>query len=155
MRPAALGGESVAELVRARLGSGADPRFSAACPEATGGNPLLLRQLLAALEQDRVAPSPAGELAEACGCEPLVERARSELYASGARPRTAALRGVEALTAGELRVARLAAGGRTIREIAQDLFVTPKTVEVHLSNAYRKLDIRSRRELPTAMGSDA
>jgi DNA-binding NarL/FixJ family response regulator len=46
----------------------------------------------------------------------------------------------------------MAAGGQTNREIAQTLFVTPKTVEVHLSNAYRKLGIRSRRELPAALG---
>jgi DNA-binding CsgD family transcriptional regulator len=92
------------------------------------------------------------ELAEACACPPLVESVRSELYASGARPRTAALTGVGALTASERRVATLAAEGQTNREIAQTLFVTPKTVEVHLSNAYRKLDIRSRRELPAALG---
>ena len=94
------------------------------------------------------------ELAEACGCAPLIETVRSELYATGARPRTAALSGVEALTARELRVATLAAGGHTNREIAQALYVTPKTVEVHLSSAYRKLDIRSRRELAGAL-SDA
>ena len=41
----------------------------------------------------------------------------------------------------------LAASGRTNREIAQTLFVTPKTVEYHLRNAYRKLDIQSRSEL--------
>ena len=92
------------------------------------------------------------ELAEACACPPLVEAVRSELYAAGARPRTAALSGVGSLTASERRVATLAAGGQTNREIAQSLFVTPKTVEVHLSNAYRKLDIRSRRELPAALG---
>ena len=88
------------------------------------------------------------ELAEACACPPLVEEVRSELRAAGARPRTTAAGGVESLTARELRVASLAAEGRTNREIAQALFVTPKTVEVHLSGAYRKLDIRSRRELP-------
>jgi DNA-binding NarL/FixJ family response regulator len=92
------------------------------------------------------------ELAEACGCPPLVESVRSELYATGARPRTSALAGVESLTARELRVATLAADGQTNREIAQALFVTPKTVEVHLSSAYRKLDIRSRRELAGALG---
>ena len=45
----------------------------------------------------------------------------------------------------------LAADGQTNRDIAQALYVTPKTVEVHLSNAYRKLDIASRRELPAAL----
>jgi tetratricopeptide (TPR) repeat protein len=58
------------------------------------------------------------ELAEACGCAPLVESVRSELYATGARPRTTALAGVESLTARELRVATLAADGQTNREIA-------------------------------------
>ena len=91
------------------------------------------------------------ELAEASACPPLVEEIRSELRAAGARPRTAALGGVESLTARELRVAGMAADGRTNREIAQALFVTPKTVEVHLSGAYRKLAIRSRRELPSAL----
>ena len=55
--------------------------------------------------------------------------------------------GADSLTPSELRVARLAAEGGTNREIAQTLFVTPKTVEVHLSAAYRKLGIRSRTEL--------
>jgi DNA-binding NarL/FixJ family response regulator len=49
-------------------------------------------------------------------------------------------------------VAELAAQGQTNREIAQSLFVTPKTVEVHLSNAYRKLDIHSRRQLAAELG---
>ncbi|MDW5592723.1 AAA family ATPase [Conexibacter stalactiti] len=93
------------------------------------------------------------ELAEACGAAPLVEQVRSDLYAAGARPRSAALAGAAALTAREGRVAELAAEGRTNREIAQTLFVTPKTVEVHLSSAYRKLDIRSRRELSGALAS--
>ena len=42
--------------------------------------------------------------------------------------------------------------GRTNKDIAQELYVTPKTVEVHLSNAYRKLGIRSRHELAEALG---
>jgi DNA-binding CsgD family transcriptional regulator len=93
------------------------------------------------------------ELADACSAEALVERVRSELYATGVRPRTTALGGVEALTASERRVAAFAADGQSNRDIAQALFVTPKTVEVHLSNAYRKLGIRSRRELPSALGA--
>lgn len=87
------------------------------------------------------------ELASACGADGLAESIRSELHAAGARPRRDALTGVEALTPSERRVAALAAGGRTNREIAQELYVTPKTVELHLSNAYQKLGIRSRREL--------
>ena len=91
------------------------------------------------------------ELATACGANGLAEHVRTELYATGARPRTDALAGVGALTASERRVADLAADGETNRDIAQTLYVTPKTVEVHLSNAYRKLGIRSRRELAGAL----
>jgi DNA-binding CsgD family transcriptional regulator len=91
------------------------------------------------------------ELADACGAAALAEDVRTELYAAGARPRTAALSGAGALTASERRVAALAADGASNRDIAQALFVTPKTVEVHLSNAYRKLGIRSRRELAGAL----
>ena len=91
------------------------------------------------------------ELAEVSGAMALAEHARSELYATGARPRSTALDGVESLTDRELRVARLAAEGQTNRDIAQLLYVTPKTVEVHLTNAYRKLNIGSRRELPAAL----
>jgi DNA-binding CsgD family transcriptional regulator len=91
------------------------------------------------------------ELADVCGARPLVDAVRAEIYATGARPRTTALRGVLALTASERRVAGLAADGQTNRDIAQTLYVTPKTVEVHLSNAYRKLGIGSRRELARAL----
>jgi DNA-binding CsgD family transcriptional regulator len=91
------------------------------------------------------------ELADVCGAQLLVNDVRTEIYATGARPRTTALRGVRALTASERRVADLAAAGQANRDIAQTLYVTPKTVEVHLSNAYRKLGIGSRRELARAL----
>jgi DNA-binding CsgD family transcriptional regulator len=87
------------------------------------------------------------ETAAACSADALVKRARAELRAAGVRPRREALGGVASLTPSELRVAGMAAGEMTNREIAQALFVTPKTIEVHLSNAYRKLDIGSRRDL--------
>jgi DNA-binding NarL/FixJ family response regulator len=93
------------------------------------------------------------DLAEQSGARALAENVRSELYATGARPRTTALDGVASLTERELRVATLAAEGQTNRDIAQILYVTPKTVEVHLSNSYRKLGIASRRELPAALSS--
>jgi DNA-binding CsgD family transcriptional regulator len=95
------------------------------------------------------------ELAVACGAAALAARAREELHAAGARPRTDALSGAAALTASERRVAGMAASGRSNRDIAQELYVTAKTVEVHLSSAYRKLGIRSRRELAGALaGAD-
>ena len=91
------------------------------------------------------------DLAEACGAVPLADRARHELRAAGGRPRRARLEGVEALTASERRIAEMAADGSTNPEIAQALYVTTKTVEAHLSSAYRKLDIRSRAQLPRAL----
>ena len=93
------------------------------------------------------------ELAQVCGATALADHARSELYATGARPRKAALSGIDSLTTSERRVATLAAEGRSNRDIAQALFVTPKTIEVHLSNTYRKLGIRSRRELAAALAA--
>jgi DNA-binding CsgD family transcriptional regulator len=91
-------------------------------------------------------------LAEACGAPVLVERARAELTAGGGRPPPVETEGVAALTPAERRVATLAAHGPTNREIAQTLFVTEKTVEIHLSRAYRKLGIRSRRQLGRLAG---
>jgi DNA-binding CsgD family transcriptional regulator len=93
------------------------------------------------------------ELAEVCGAEGLVAETRTELYAAGSRPRTGAMTGSGALTASEKRVAALAAEGMTNRDIAQALFVTPKTVEVHLSATYRKLGIRSRRALAGSLAA--
>jgi DNA-binding CsgD family transcriptional regulator len=55
------------------------------------------------------------------------------------------------LTPTEERVAELAAAGRTNREVAQALFISPKTVEANLSRVYRKLGIRSRAELGAKM----
>jgi DNA-binding CsgD family transcriptional regulator len=59
---------------------------------------------------------------------------------------------VEALTPSELRVARLAAGGRSNREIACELYVTLKAVEGHLAHAYAKLGIEGRGQLPRDLG---
>ena len=91
------------------------------------------------------------DLADRWGARPLAERARQELRAAGARPRRARLRGVDALTASELRVAKMAASGMTNREIAQDLFVTLKAVEKHLSSVYGKLQIAARGDLNGAL----
>ena len=97
-------------------------------------------------------PLRAGlDLAQRCGATRLAERARSELRATGARPRREALSGRAALTASERRTAEMAAAGMSNPAIAQALFVTVKTVEGHLSGAYRKLDVRSRAELPEAL----
>jgi len=98
-------------------------------------------------------PLRAGmDVAQRCGAIALASRAREELRATGSRPRRLTLRGVDALTASELRVAKMAADGMRNREIAQALFVTTKTVDVHLMHTYRKLDINRRSDLAQALG---
>ncbi len=82
----------------------------------------------------------------------LARHAHGELEASGARPRRERLDGVEALTPAERRVAQLAAEGLTNRQIAETLWVTLKTVEVHLGRSYGKLGIGGRGELAVALG---
>ena len=81
-------------------------------------------------------------------------RVHEELLAAAARPRRIALSGVDSLTGSEHRVAQMAAAGLANREIAQALFVTVRTVEMHLTHAYRKLDISSREELPALLRSE-
>jgi DNA-binding CsgD family transcriptional regulator len=93
------------------------------------------------------------ELAHRCGATPLTARAREELLATGARPRRVMRTGVDALTPSELRVARMAAEGMTNREIAQTLFVTLRTVQVHLTHTFRKLDISTRDQLPAQLAA--
>jgi DNA-binding CsgD family transcriptional regulator len=91
------------------------------------------------------------DLARSVGAFGLAERANEEIAATGARPRKVLQTGLDALTASERRVAQLAADGMSNKEIAQTLFVTIKTVEVHLSHAYRKLEISSRAQLHKAL----
>jgi DNA-binding CsgD family transcriptional regulator len=93
------------------------------------------------------------ELAARCGARPLAARARDELNAAGARPRRPWRTGVDALTPSELRVARLAADGRSNREIAGELYVTLKAIEGHLAHAYAKLGIQGRDQLPRTLSS--
>ena len=101
----------------------------------------------------RVPLQQAADMAREGGALALYERARTELAATGARPRREVLlSGPASLTPSERRIAELAAGGQSNREIAQALFVTPKTVEYHLRNSYRKLDIAGRGELAEALG---
>ncbi len=93
----------------------------------------------------------AFELARRGGATRIARRAHGELEATGEKIRRYAPIGVESLTPSERRVAELAAGGMTNRQIAQSLFVTLKTVEAHLSATYDKLDISSRRQLSGAL----
>ena len=131
---------------------------------ALDGSPALLErarslaELGAALRRDGQRAAARDPLAEAldlaarCGARPVAARAREELRAAGARPRRPWRTGVDALTPSELRVARLAAEGRTNREIAYELYVTLKAVEGHLARAYAKLGIEGRSQLARALG---
>jgi DNA-binding CsgD family transcriptional regulator len=86
--------------------------------------------------------------------QPWAERARTELRATGERVRRGSPTATEQLTPQELQVALQVAGGSTNREVAAALFLSPKTIEFHLRNIYRKLGIRSRTELVRVMLSD-
>lgn len=94
------------------------------------------------------------ELAHGFGASPLVARAQTELKATGARPRRIVTSGVASLTASERRVAEMAAGGLTNRQIAESLFVTTKAVEYHLRHVYHKLDIQRRQQIAGALANE-
>ena len=137
----------------------------------------LLRQALAALEHSQArleqlrcladlgaALRRAGQRAEArqilaealqqahrAGARLIERHVHEELRIAGARPRRLSFSGADALTASERRVAEMAARGMGNREIAQALFVTSRTVEQHLYNAYKKLGVQSRKQLPHAL----
>ena len=89
--------------------------------------------------------------AQRLGAAEVAEQAHAELRIAGARPRRESLSGPDSLTAGERRVVEAAARGLTNREIAAQLFLSTKTVEMHLSRSYRKLEIASRAELGPAL----
>ena len=93
----------------------------------------------------------AHDVAYACRADGLCDRARAELLLAGGRPRPPAGAGADALTPGERRVAEIAAQGATNREIARHLYLSPKTVEMHLRSAYRKLDLAGREGLAAAL----
>ncbi len=94
------------------------------------------------------------DLTHRCGAVGLAAQADQQLAAAGARPRRATLSGLESLTASERRVAELAGGGLSNPEIAQQLFVTRKTIETHLSHVYLKLNIKSRAQLSDRLHPD-
>jgi DNA-binding CsgD family transcriptional regulator len=81
------------------------------------------------------------------GAEPWAEQAQAELRASGEVPSRDRIGSLRSLTPQELQVALIVARGITTREAAAALFLSPKTIEFHLGNIYRKLGVRSRAEL--------
>ena len=84
---------------------------------------------------------------EDLGAEPLAERARQELRASGETARRRDASAVTDLTAQELQVARLVRSGLSNRDVAAQLFLSPRTIDFHLRNVFTKLAITSRTEL--------
>ncbi|WP_236075807.1 LuxR family transcriptional regulator [Streptomyces coffeae] len=93
------------------------------------------------------------QLAQYCGATALSNRALDRLRTFGGRPRSLRTVGIQALTESERRVVVLAAQGLTNREIAQERFITQRTVENHLTSSFRKLNITGRRQLPEAVRS--
>jgi DNA-binding CsgD family transcriptional regulator len=85
------------------------------------------------------------------GAHPWWERAEQELRAAGAATPTAAARPLPGLTPQEARVARLVAEGASTRDAATALTLSPRTVEFHLANVYRKLGVSNRAGLARAL----
>ncbi|MEV4421169.1 LuxR C-terminal-related transcriptional regulator [Patulibacter sp. NPDC049589] len=135
--------EHVAELVDAV----ADPAARVRARMAIGRE-------LARLDRHEDAREPlrdALDLAVRCGAARSAAQARAALVAAGGRPRSDVLRGPAALTPAELRVAQMAADGLTNASIAEHLVVVPRTVEMHLTAAFRKLGVAARSDLGAAL----
>jgi DNA-binding CsgD family transcriptional regulator len=118
-------------------------------PFELGRTLLVMGQVQRRAKRKRIAKEHlehAEEIFESLPSPPWAERARAELARIGLRP-PAPL----ALTATEERVAAMAASGHTNRQVAQAMFLSPRTVEANLARIYRKLGISSRAELGAAM----
>ena len=100
-----------------------------------------------ARERLRVAHAMLADM----GMEAFAERARRELLATGETVRKRTVKTLDELTAQEVQVARLAADGQTNAEIGAQLFLSPRTVEWHLSKVFGKLGVSSRKELRAAL----
>jgi DNA-binding CsgD family transcriptional regulator/predicted negative regulator of RcsB-dependent stress response len=96
----------------------------------------------------------AADLAHRSGARLIEGQVHEELRVAGARPRRLSFSGPDSLTASERRVVDLAIEGLSNRDIAQALFVTPRTVERHLYTSYKKLGVSSRAELGDALAED-
>ncbi len=95
----------------------------------------------------RVELQAAYEALSSMGAAAFAERAARELAATGQRPRREGTNPLDQLTAQERLIATKVAGGATSKEVAATLFLSPRTIDTHLSNIYRKLGISSRRQL--------
>ena len=88
---------------------------------------------------------------ERLDARPWADRARAELAATGETVRRRDPSTIDDLTPQELQIALLLAGGKTTRETAAAVFLSPKTVEYHLRHVYLKLGIHSREKLAQAL----
>jgi DNA-binding CsgD family transcriptional regulator len=107
------------------------------------------RQRVLAREQLRAA----ADTFERLDARPWADRARAELAATGETLRRRDPSTIDELTPQELQIALLLGEGRTTRETAAALFLSPKTIEYHLRHVYLKLDIHSREELAAALAA--
>ncbi|WET76751.1 LuxR C-terminal-related transcriptional regulator [Amycolatopsis sp. QT-25] len=152
--------EAVAARCRAMLGDDESQYLRALDLHSTGERPferarteLLYGEWLRRAKRRSDARVPlrsAMKIFSRLHAKPWTERASIELEATGdSGPATepAAANPLDRLTPQELQVVRLAADGGTSREIAAQLFLSPRTVEHHLYRAFPKLGVRSRREL--------
>ncbi|WP_320668802.1 AAA family ATPase [Patulibacter defluvii] len=142
-----------AERARAALDEVADPgalvrvRLQIAAGDALvrRGSRVTARELL----------RPAFETADRLGAAPDAAEARRALVASGLRPRTAAVSGVASLTPRQRQICELVAAGRSNRAIAQELYLSIKTVETHLATSYQKLSVSGRQQLAALLDAPA
>jgi DNA-binding CsgD family transcriptional regulator len=106
-----------------------------------------------ARDEARLTLDEAIAAAEPIGARPVVDRARTVLRHAGLDERDAsrgAAGGAVSLTDRELGVLRLLGEGRTNRQIGEQLFISPKTVSVHVSRIFQKLRVENRTEAAAA-----
>ena len=96
----------------------------------------------------------AHEMLSGMGAEAFAARAARELRATGERPHRPTARPTDALTAQELHIARRVATGATSKEVGAQLFLSPRTIDAHLRNIFRKLQIGSRIERKETLPSE-
>ncbi len=90
---------------------------------------------------------------ESLGARPFVGRCDAELAACGVRARAQGTDDHYGLTAREEVVARLVASGKSNREVAEELYLSTKAIEYHLTNVFAKVNVRSRRELAARLNA--
>ena len=126
--------------------------FDAARTELLWGESLRRRRSRA---QARTHLRAAYETFERLGAAPWAERARTELQATGETARKRDPSTISQLTPQELQIARLVGAGGTNREIAAELFLSPRTIDYHLHKIFTKLGMTSRSDLVRLNASEA